>query len=289
MGSLLERLRFRAEWLGLKAVIVLVRLLPLDTASALSGRIWRAVAPFNQRHRRAIANLRAAFPEKSEKECDRIARAMWENLGQVMAETLQLDRLARLPERFVYDTAEAKDAIGTGGSVVVTLHSGNWELSALAALEAGHGPAGVYQALRNPLSDAELHRLRSPLYPAGLLPKGHETARRLLSAAKSGGMAAFVGDLRDVRGIRVPFFGRPAWANPFPASVARSARVPLIACRVIREGGVRFRLHACVVDYPVTADRRADIAVATERLHAVFECWIREYPEQWMWIHRKWV
>ncbi|MBA5776790.1 lauroyl acyltransferase [Stappia sp. F7233] len=288
-GAALKSLQYRLEWLALKSALGVIRLLPLDAASWLGGRIWRVVAPFNARHRRAVANLQAAFPEKSPQECDAIARDMWENLGRVMAETLQLDRLAADPSRFAFDIGPAERAFEGKGSIIVSMHSGNWEVCALGGLAAGRQPAGVYQALKNPLADELLKNLRAPIYPAGLFSKGHDTARRLMAIARGGGMVAFLADLRDVRGIRVPFFGREAHATPFPASLARGSSLPLIASRVVRLKGARFRIEARPVAYPVTGDRKADITAATALVHRQFEEWIRENPSQWMWIHRKWV
>lgn len=288
-GAALKSLQYRIEWLALKLALALIRLLPLDAASWLGGRIWRTVAPFNQRHRRAVDNLQAAFPEKTPEECDSLVRDMWENLGRVMAETLQLDRLTADLSRFTFDIEAAERAFEGKGSIIVSMHSGNWEVCALGGLEAGRQPAGVYQALKNPLTDDLLRSLRAPIYPAGLFSKGHDTARRLMAIARGGGMVAFLADLRDVRGIKVAFFGREAYATPFPASLARGSGLPLIASRVIRLKGARFRIEARPVAYPVTDDRKADIAEATALVHRQFEEWIRENPSQWMWIHRKWV
>ncbi len=289
VNSIGKSIQYRVEWLGLKAVLMLFRLMPLDTASWLSGAIWRRVAPFNSRHKRALDNLHAAFPEKTRAECEAIARDMWENLGRVMAETLLLDRLVRDESRFTYDVEAARTAIDGGGSVIVSMHSGNWEVCALGGIHAGHQPAGVYQAMKNPLSDEEIHRLRAPLYPSGLFSKGHDTARRLLAIVRQGGMCAFLADLRDLRGIQVPFFGRPAHATSFPATIARANKVPLIVCRVVRCEGAQFRIEAKPVAYKITTDKSTDVAAATVAYHRQFEEWIREDPGQWMWILRKWV
>jgi KDO2-lipid IV(A) lauroyltransferase len=95
-------------------------------------------------------------------------------------------------------------------------------------------------------------------------------------------------DLREMRGIEVPFFGRPAPSTPLPALIARTLDLPLIAARAVRMGGVRFRIEAEPVAVPRTADRHGDVLAATAALHAVFERWIREDPGQWMWAHRRW-
>lgn len=281
--------RYRIEWLGLKFLLTLVRLMPVDVASAIMGWFWRHLAPFNRRHKRALANLQAAYPEKTLAECEEIARDMWENLGRVTAETILLDRVTSDRTRFTFDLENARRQIDGVGCVVVSMHSGNWEVTALGGIVAGHRPAGVYQSTKNPYSDREIFELRHRLYPGGLFAKSHDTARRILAIVRNRGMISFLADLRDYRGPKVPFFGRPAYATTFPATIARGNRLPLIITRVVREGGVKFRIEAKPLDYPITGDRKADVEETTRMIHRQFEEWIREYPSQWMWIHRKWV
>ncbi|MCA1296996.1 lysophospholipid acyltransferase family protein [Stappia indica] len=284
-----RRLRYWLEWALLRSGVALVRLMPPTMAARVIGKGWRWVAPFNRRHQRALENIRHAFPDMPPEQREALARDAWENLGQVMAETLQLDRLVADPSRFEFDVDGVREAVGDGGAVIVSMHAGNWEVTALGGHAAGWQTAGVYQALKNPLTETLLHDLRAPVYPAGLFAKGHDTARRLLGLARSGGRVAMLADLRDLRGVVVPFFGRDAYATPYPATIALAAKVPLIACRVIRLPGSRFRIEAEVVPMPQSGDRKADALEATRRYHARFETWIREYPEQWMWIMRKWI
>ena len=93
-------LRHRTEYLLLRLLVGLIRLMPLDTSANLSAKLWRLLAPFGKkRHQRALANLALAYPEKSPEERLEIALAMWENLGRVMAETMQFDRLLADPSQ----------------------------------------------------------------------------------------------------------------------------------------------------------------------------------------------
>lgn len=278
------------EGLALKAAIWLFRLIPVDVASCVMGFLWRILAPFNARHKRALRHLEDALPDLSAGEREAIVRGMWENLGRVTAETFHIDRLLRQPHRFETDVDEITAQVlnGERACLFVSFHSGNWELVVQPAVEKGIAITGVYQALRNPKADEELSALRQDLYKGGLLSKGHRTARKLLTTLKNGGVVAMMADLRETRGIQVPFFGRMAYATPVPASLARSCDVPIVVGRVIRKKGVNFRIEGRAISFPVTEDRQADIEATTIQIHAMFESWIREYPEQWMWIHKKW-
>jgi KDO2-lipid IV(A) lauroyltransferase len=147
----------------------------------------------------------------------------------------------------------------------------------------------VYQRLSNPLVDEESRKMRAFLYEGGLLPKTPVTARALMKAATSGGYPAFLADLRDDNGAAVPFFGTPALSTVFPALLARKTGRPLYAGAAFREPKVRFVIRVARVEVPHSDDHAADAIAGTAALHAQFEAFIRQAPEQWMWAHRKWV
>jgi len=280
--------RHRLEYAGFRALEAIVLALPLEAASAGSGKAWRLIAPHLYRQKRALKNLELAFPEKTPHERKRIAAAMWENLGRTFAESFHLKRIVA-DGRIGFEPEERFDEIARGGPFVVCgLHLGNWEIVAHAGKRMGVPLTGVYQRLSNPYVDAETHRLRAFLYEGGLLPKAPVTARALLRAAQEGGYPAFLADLRDDRGAKAPFFGHPARSNTFPALLARTTGLPLYAGAAFRKPGVRFTIRIERVPVPVTHDRAADAVAATAALQKQFEAFIREAPEQWMWAHRKW-
>ena len=281
-------LKHRLEYAGFRTAGAISRALPVETASWLSGKGWRLVAPLLSRQQRAIANLSHAFPEKSPDEIKTLAAAMWENLGRNFAEGFHLDELTE-SGRITFEPDERFDEIPREGPFVVCgLHLGNWEIVAHTGKRMGVPLTGVYQRISNPLVDAETRRMRMPIYEGGLLPKTPVTARTMLRAAKEGGYPAFLADLRDDRGTAVPFFGRLARSNVFPALLARVTGLPLYAAAAFRRPNVRFTIRIERVPVPHTKDREADAVEGTAALQRQFEAYIREAPEQWMWAHRKW-
>jgi KDO2-lipid IV(A) lauroyltransferase len=282
-------LRHRLEYLGFRAAQAAATALPLEAVSWSSGLAWRLIAPRLHRQDRALRNLELAYPELSEAERKRIARAMWENLGRTFGESFHLKEIVA-EKRIRYEPMEQLEDIIRGGPCIVCgLHLGNWELVAYASKLMGASFTGVYQRLSNPLVDEETRKLRAFLYDGGLLPKTPMTARSLMKAAKSGGYPAFLADLRDDNGAAVPFFGVPALATVFPALLARKTGLPLYAGAAFREPKVRFVIRGARVEVPHTDDHTADAIAGTAALHAQFEAFIRQAPEQWMWAHRKWV
>jgi KDO2-lipid IV(A) lauroyltransferase len=280
--------KIEAEYLGFRVVAWLLTAMPLATASGLMGALWRAVAPRLKRHRRALAHLALAFPEKSAEERERLAREMWEHLGRTFAEFFHIEQIFA-DGRITMESSEKLAMVQQGGPYVVcAMHMGNWELLAGVSDRLARPLAGVYQPLTNRKVDAEILKLREPLYPLGLFSRSPATLRRLMKIAKDGGSLGFMSDLREGKGVAVPFFGRPAHSNTAPALIARVFGLKLYAARVIRQPGVRFTVRVEPVEVPVTDDRDADIALATANIHARFEEFLREAPAQWMWAHRRW-
>jgi KDO2-lipid IV(A) lauroyltransferase len=277
------------EYVGLRLIRVVMRVLPIDFASAFMGWLWRVIAPHLRRHPRVLAHLALAYPEMSKAERERIARDMWTNLGRVFAESFLVERIlakSRIDFRIAPLLAELHDA--HEGVVFVSLHAGNWELAITPTLSAGIKAAGVYQRLKNPIVDRYLVESRRPYYPRGLFAKGTDIGRRLTRIVKEGGALAMLADLRDRRGVVVPFFGHPAPSTSFPALLCRISGAKIVAARVVRTRGARFIIDGEIIPMPRTADRDADVLEGTRRIQARFEDWIREHPEQWMWAHRRW-
>ena len=139
----------RLEYLGLRAGIAPVRALPLETASAVSGRLWRGFAPRMHRHARVREHLAFAFPELSEEARERIAVASWENLGRVVAESAHVDELVADPSRFELPAdIDRYRRLARTGCVFVSLHLGNWEVAALPALGKSVSVAGTSRRSR---------------------------------------------------------------------------------------------------------------------------------------------
>ena len=154
--SFLLDLRYRLEYLGLRILIGIVRLFPVDFGGSISAKCWRFLGARNRRHKRALANLERAFPDKTPEERQRIALAAWENLGRVMVETMNIDRILKEPDRLHVTNGHwiTRYREKMGPVLIVTMHMGNWELGMWPVTLAGVRPAGVYRQVKNPMSTA---------------------------------------------------------------------------------------------------------------------------------------
>lgn len=300
--SRLRDIQFRLEYALLRLVVGIVRLFPLELAADASARAWGRLAPVfsPKRHARALANLAIAFPEKSEEERAAICKAHWQNLGRVMAETMQIDRLIAEPERMeiVNRAVFARYRGKLGPAVGVSLHMGNWELAIWPLTLAGANPAAVYRSVNNPYVDQYLRDQRRDLYPGGLFGRGivegdhsehQKTARLITDFVRRGGRLGMVCDLYDRTGIGVPFFGREARTQAIAAMIARRVGARIWMARAKRIGTQsRFAIELKELKVPRTANQSEDVRTIMTEMQRQFETWVREAPEQWMWSNRRW-
>ncbi len=294
--DLLTDARYRLEYAGLRVIVGIARLGPLETATRISAAAWTLIAPHLRRHQRALANLAIAYPEKTVAEREVIARAMWGNLGRVMVETMRIDTISQQPERFDFLSKRMFDRYrGKSGPMIgVTLHQGNWELAIWPFTEAGGNPAAIFRMVKNPYVDAYLRRQRQQLFPGGLFGKGDDaenmkTARLMTDFVRQGGRLSIVSDLFDRQGIAVPFFGQPAKSVIVPAMIARRVGARIWMGRCLRIGTTsRFQIELKELRVERTANQAEDIRRTTAAMQAQFEAWVRDAPEQFMWSNRRW-
>jgi KDO2-lipid IV(A) lauroyltransferase len=295
-------IQFRLEYALLRLIAALVRMVPLGVATFLSAKAWRLLGPLTspKRQARALENLRIAFPEKSEAERRAICVAHWENLGRIMAETMQIDRIIEDPTRItiVPERLFSRYKNKLGPAIGVSLHMGNWELSVWPFVIANANPAAVYRTVNNPYVDAYLRWQRRKLYPGGLFGRGkvegehgddQKTARILTDFVRRGGRLGLVCDLYDRRGIPVPFFGAEARTQAIGAMIARrvGSRMWMSRCKRIGTDS-RFEVELKELRVPRTANQSEDIRWIMTEMQKQFEAWVRDAPEQWMWSNRRW-
>lgn len=286
-----ESWKDRLEAFGVALFAAAFSLLPIECASALGGRIGRAIGPRLGVSRVARDNLRRAFPERDEAAIAHILAGMWDNLGRVAAEYPHL-RAIRLFEpggRVETRGLEHIDrAIAAGRPMILfSGHLANWEIGALAPAQYGIPAVQIYRAAGNPRIDRLLARLRGA--HGELIPKGRLAARRAIAALAQGRHLTLLADQKMNDGIAVPFFGRAAMTAPALAHLALRFDCEVLPARVERLAGARFRLTVYPpLPLPRDRDRRAAAATLMAAVNATLESWIRDRPEQWLWVHRRW-
>jgi Kdo2-lipid IVA lauroyltransferase/acyltransferase len=271
---------------------------PIKTADRF-GRIARTIGPLLSEQRIGRANLTAAFPEKSPEEIEAILAGVWDNLGRIGAEFAHIDHIwdydAEHPEtpsrvEFGPRSKELYDRLRDDGrpALIFASHLGNWELPALAAVAHGLDAAILYRRPNIASADRIIEEMRQ-VKMGTLIPAGRDAPFRLAEALQRGQHVAMLVDQYLTGGVEVTFFGRKTRANPMLARLRRQIECPIHGVRIIRLPGHRFRAELSEEVKPVRdAAGQIDIQGTTQAITSVVEGWIREYPEQWLWLHRRW-
>ena len=282
----MKKLQHIIEFLALQLLFAVFRALPLDIASAAGGFMARAIGPFLRAHKIANNNLSMIFPDMERKKKQELLTAMWDNLGRVAAE------LPHLQTNKLYDRMEISglENLPKDGKPAIFFsgHLGNWELCYPIAQHNGIPITLIYRHANNKYVDKLITNIRAT-QADNLFPKGAKGSFKMLRAIKDGHSLAMLIDQKMNEGIAVPFFGRPAMTAPAMAELALRYDLPLIPARAIRTNGAHF--NATV--YPPlvitkTGDEKKDSLAIMTQVNALLESWIRETPEQWFWVHKRW-
>lgn len=285
-----ERIAWRFEALAYDLVAGLLRALPVDWASAFGGWLFRVVGPLTPIHRTASDNIRLAFPDLSPRAHARLLRAQWDNVGRAFAEFPLMDRIRPATGRVEVVNAERLAEIRERGEPVVFIsgHFANWEVMPATIVESGVTCLMTYRAMNNPLIDQRVKAGRAAYGVELFAPKG-EATRDLMAALSKGQSVALMNDQKFNAGLAVDFFGHPAHTAQGPSRLALKYDVPLQTMSVQRTRGARYRV---VVHEPIrlerTGDRARDLETAVARVNAWVEARVRERPEEWFWVHKRW-
>lgn len=289
-----------APTVGRIAVVLLnwIRRFDRKRMSNLFARLMRMVGPWLREHRIGRANLAAAFPEKSAADIETILAGAWDNLGRLAAEFAQLDRLSvidldtrgRADIECDAETIRRFYALRESGrpALVFAAHLANWELPARAAAAWGIDAGILYRPPNiRPVAEA-IERVRGKNMGT-LIASGPDAPFRMAALLKKGVHVGMLIDQHYYRGVDVRFFDQPCKANPTLARLARHFDCPIHGLRAIRVDTHRFRIE---LTEPVPAVRDArgqvDVQGTMQAVTDVVERWVREYPDQWLWQHRRW-
>ena len=292
-----KNLLARVEYALFLAVFGLFRGLPFPISFRVGEAVGRVLYVLDRPHRKVgLTNLAIAFPDKSQDERRRILRESFCNLGRLLAEFCHLGALTErnIRDRVGFaDEAEWRRLVerlrGTG-ALILTGHFGNWELFAYANACYGFPVHIIHRRLRNVFVEASItaQRERCGTRVIQKTTAGLEVVRAIRK--KSVVVAAVDQNASGRMGVFVPFFGRPASTSAGLAGLALTTGVPVVPAFLIRENGTwKHRIVILPLIEPVrTGNQAEDIRATTEKFTAVFQRMVEQYPEHWLWIHKRW-
>ena len=285
--------RYYLYYLG-RVAAFLVYLLPMSAGSSLAAFLGKCAFYLVPKYRKlTVENLTRAFAkEKTPEEIRRIAVKVFENLGRNAAELINfpkitkanIDRLVRIEGLKTVDASFARGK----GTIILAAHLGNWELTGLVFRIKDYPGQTIGKKIYFHKYDAWLNRLRRA-QDINVIYRD-ESPRKMLRVLKDNKILGIVADqdVDSVEGVFVNFFGIPAYTPIGPVALAKVTGASIIPVFVAREGSQ----HRFIIEKPVelvdTGNKDADMITNTQRWSDVVESYIRRYPEQWVWMHRRW-
>jgi KDO2-lipid IV(A) lauroyltransferase len=286
--------RFAIEAFLARAVSAVVRRLPRRLALGLGRMLGRVWGTLDRRHLRIAAdNLRRAFPQWDESRVLEAARGVYAHFGGMLVDLLwmegrPIDELLALAD--VEGLELLKAALAEGRGVVCpTAHFGNWEFQGFASAPLIGPFAVIARPLDNPELDKRLVALRTATGNTVIYKQ--KALARVLKTIREGGLVAILIDqnVQEKDGVFVSFFGRPACTTTVAAALALKTGCAIVPGRCAIGAGDRYLMTYGPRVEPERSGRRdVDVVALTARLTAIIEGWVRERPEQWLWLHRRW-
>lgn len=284
-----------AQWFF--TFMAFLKVFPADTAINITEKFGRTLGMLVPRTKLARRNLQLAFPEKSKQEIETILRDMWGNLSRTAAEYAYLDKIfdfddenpenGRFEVHGIEHFAELKHH--DGPAICFTAHTGNWEILPVGSAAYGVEIIALFRPPNNRYIAERVLAARQTS-SGHLVPSKVGASWALARVMQEGGKVGMLVDqYYHNKGVEVEFFGRTTKANPLLAKLVRQIDCPIFPARCIRLENGRFRLEVQPkVEVPKTQDGKVDIPALTQNIQSIVESWVREYPAQWLWLHRRW-
>jgi KDO2-lipid IV(A) lauroyltransferase len=276
-------------------LIKMLAALPRGMSLSLGRLISEAGYLFSSRLRRiGEKNLALAFPELSDSQRRRIVKGVFLNLGRLLGEFSQFPKLTRenIEQVVVYDGFEnyAESVRRGKGTLYLTAHFGAWELCPFAHAVYGHPLKFVVRPIDNPLIDRVINFYR--MLSGNQIIEKKEALREILSALRKNKAVGILIDQNVTldAGVFVPFFGIPACTTASIATIALRTGATVLPGVLIWDN--KLRKHRLRFEPPVdlieTGNLQPDIAANTAIFNQILEGLVRKYPDQWLWVHRRW-
>ena len=290
-APVLASLAQKIEAAVFRSVFSLMRRLSTNRALQVSGFVFGLLGPLSDKTKKARDNLAVAFPDKTGDWHKKTARQIFKHLGYSIAELIKLEQIWEERDQRIEFVLEpkAREHMESGrATIFMTAHVGPWQIAPLVTRKYGFTINTIYAPESNPTMQAIMLDLRAAF--GENLISTEDGPRPLIKELKAGHSINMAMDTRPDNGKLIPFFGRDALTNTSAAGLALRTGAALVVARGERLPGWRYRitvydpLTSPIPDAPI----KEQAAALTEIVHHHFEDWIREYPEQWACLKRRW-
>ena len=291
--SFVKTLGWRLEAFAYDVVCLLLKPFSFDQISSFGGWLLRKIGPRTSKQKIMETGLRIAFPDLKNAALKKLTVKSWDNIGRTFAEFPLMDRVSVFKKNSrvtVVGHEKLENLIkAKNGAVIVTGHFANWEIMAAVLTQSGLPVRITYRKINNPYLDKRVRAQREAYGTKFLVQKStHAGARVLLEALGNGQSVAILNDQKFNEGIAVPFFGHDAMTATGAVRLALKTGAPLIPISVTRDkADFIVTIHDNIM-LENMGDRDVDIENGVTKIVSFTEGWIRQNPDQWFWVHRRW-
>ena len=260
-------------------------------SSLLGGVVLFVYGKFSLKNKIALKNLNKVFPSKNLKQKKTIINRMWFHFGRVIGEYPHLEKINALGSENI--TIEGLENLTdplkkNKNCLFFSAHLGNWELTSHPLTELGYTISFIYRPPNNPFVDNLLRRIRKK-YGVNLIRKGPSGAKECIKVLKSNkGNIGMLMDQKMNDGIKANFFGYKVMTASAIARFAIKFKCPIIPAICKRVNGTRFLIkYYPEIKYEKILELESELNIINY-LNRYIETWIKESPEQWIWVHNRW-
>ncbi len=287
----MKKVKQKFEYLLILFFYYFSRIIGLRFSSLLGGVILYVYGKFSSKNNIAFYNLNKIFPNKNRKEKKKIIDRMWFHFGRVIGEYPHLENIKTLTNKNI--SIRGLDNLVNGleknrNCLFFSAHLGNWELTSHPLTESGHNISFIYRAPNNKLVDNLLRKIRNK-YGVKLIKKGSEGAKDCISVLKrEGGNIGMLIDQKMNDGIEAKFFNYKTMTASAIAKFSLKYKCPIIPAVCMRKKGVQFEIcYLPEISYRKIINLKTELNIMNY-LNTYVEKWIKECPDQWIWIHNRW-
>ena len=292
MKPLLKNIIYILETILFIPFAVLGYVVPFKIGSAIGGKLFSFLGTtFNLKINKVIRkNLSMALPDIDQTRQDEIIKGMWGNLGRTFMEYFSLSR--QNVSSYEVEGLEYLDQLINDGKpgLMFSAHYGNWEIGTYIAHARGMELTQVTRFLNNPYMQPIVNWIHE-LVARKVIPKGPKGARQIIKEMQQKRHVSMLMDQKMNEGLPIPFFGRDAMTASAIAKIALKYDCPILPFHVIRTKGAKCKViyhPPIIVDKDSTKTNDEQTIEILTTINNLIEGWIRDHPEQWFWVHRRW-
>ena len=285
----MKSIKYFTQFLIISILFLMFKILGLNFASYISGKIISFVGPFFRSKNLIKSNILKAFPDLPQNEIKKITKKMWNNYGRILAEYIFIKdfRLSKLENNIEIEGHEILEKIRQSNEPVIFIsgHFNNFELMAMQIEKSGINLAAIYRPLNNRFLNFIMERIRKKYICKNQIRKGISGTRQLLSFFKKKTSIALMIDQRVTQGIKSNFFKHEAFTTTIPAQFVKKFKCKIVPIYIERVKNTKFKL---TIHEPLIYSDDETIESITLDLNYLLEKLIIKNPEQWIWSHNRW-